>query len=141
MPDWVVTTAFRGQDEMTKTFKKMGAGANRFGREASRSFKRASSSAMSLKTVMGGILGAGIINRGVMLLRQGLQDVVTEFADFDDAITAASAKFGIFNKESKEFLNLKKTAREVGATTEFTSAQAAKACGFWQRQVGKQTQQ
>jgi len=130
MPDFVVTTAFRGRDELQATFKKMGKGADMFGRKASGAFLKASNQALSFKKIVGGVLTAGMVQRGIGLLEQGVTKVVTSFLDFDDAITAASAKFGEFDKNSKTFKDLVATAREVGETTEYTSAQAAEGLRF-----------
>lgn len=130
MSDYIVMTAFRARDQMSKDLKKMGLSAKHFGRTAERAFKRAEGSALSLKTVIGGILGAAVLRRGFSALTQGVRTVASEFIDFDDSITAAATKFGVFDRSSKTFKDLAKTAREVGAATEFTSPQAAEGLRF-----------
>lgn len=131
MPDFVITTAFKGKDAgVSSSLKRMSSNADRFGNTAKRSFGRASSSALSFKKLVSGILTAGIIRRGVGLLTQSVRELSEEVVSFDDAITAASAKFGNFDRGNKIFKDLQKTARGVGATTEFTGTQAAEGLRF-----------
>lgn len=130
MPNFVVVTAFRSKDQMSADLRKMGLSAKNFGRVSGLAFKKAEHSALSLKKVIGGVLGAAVIRRGLGLLTQGVGGVVSEFIDFDDAIMGAAAKFGVFDRESQTFKDLAKTARDVGAITEFTSPQAAEGLRF-----------
>ena len=130
MPDFVVSTAFKTKEDMSKTFKKMGLASNKFAKRAVRNFDRVEQKGLSVKKIIGGILGAAVIQRGFGLMQRGVAGVVDEFLDFDDAITAASAKFGIFDRESAAFKELGKTARDVGAVTEFTASQAAEGLRF-----------
>ena len=130
MPDFVVSTAFKTRDEMSKTFKRMGLAGNKFADRLVRNFNRVDRKALSTRRIIGGIMGAAVIQRGLGLAAQGVRGVTDEFLAFEDAITAASAKFGIFDRNSKSFKELGKTAREVGATTEFTSSQAAEGLRF-----------
>ena len=130
MPNFVVVTAFKSKDQMSADMKKMGMSAKNFGKIAGVSFRKATTSALSFKKVIGGILGAAILRRGFGALAQGVRTVAEEFIDFDASITAASAKFGVFDRESETFKDLAKTAREVGAITEFTAPQAAEGLRF-----------
>jgi len=130
MADYAVTTVFKSKDGVTGTFKKMGAGADKFGQRSRASFSTANRSALTFKKTLAAILSAGIIRRGFGMLQQGVRKVVTEFIAFDDAITAAAAKFDGIERGTKVFEELKATARDVGATTEFTSAQAAEGLRF-----------
>ncbi|MHA1287299.1 MAG: phage tail tape measure protein, partial [Candidatus Thorarchaeota archaeon] len=65
------------------------------------------------------------------LLRRGIFEAGREFVVFDQAITRAAAKFpeGI-KRSTAAFEELNKTARLVGATTEFTAAEAAEGLDF-----------
>lgn len=130
MPDFVVTTAFKSRDQVTRNLQRMGVGVDRFGREARRSFGAARRSALSFRSVLGGILGAAVISRGVGALGQAVGGVTREFLDFDDAITAASVKFGVLDRNAETFRELARTARDVGAATEFTAPQAAEGLKF-----------
>lgn len=128
--DFVVSTAFKSRDEMSKTFKRMSLSAKMFSKTTVGAFKRVERGGLRLKSVMGGVLGAAAVQRGLLALRQGVVTVTSEFLNFEDAITAASAKFGVLDRNSEVFRELGRTAREVGATTEFTSAQAAEGLRF-----------
>jgi len=130
MPDFVVSTVFKADNRVSAAFKKMGKGADKFEKKSTKAFKKSSRSALSFKKLVGGILTAGVISKGFGLLERGVSGVVEEFVSFDDAITAAAAKFDLIPKGTKEFEKLEKTAREVGSTTEFTSAQAAEGLRF-----------
>lgn len=130
MSSFVVSTAFRTKDEMSRTFKRMGLSGNSFANKLIRNFNRIDRKVLSTRRIIGGILGAAAVQRGLGLLAQGVRGVTNEFLDFEDAITAASAKFGIFDRKSPAFKALGETAREVGATTEFTSSQAAEGLRF-----------
>jgi len=131
MPDYAVSTAFTARDQVTKAFDRMSARAGNFGNRARSSFKSASSGALSFKKIVGGILTAGAVQRGVMALRQGVGEVVTEFIDFDQAVTSAAAKFPErIRRGTKAFDELAEAARKVGAETQFTAAEAARGLNF-----------
>jgi TP901 family phage tail tape measure protein len=128
MPDFVITTAFKGRDAgISSSLKRMTSNADRFGNRSQRAFRRASTSALSFKKIIGGILGAQLIRAGAMRLQQGIRSVAEEFVSFDHAVTSAAAKFPEkIKRGTKAFEDLGKAARDVGATTEFTPAEAAK---------------
>lgn len=134
MPDFAVSTAFTAQDEVSKAFKRMGAGANKFADRSSAAFKKASKGANSFGKVVKKVLTAGLVVSSVLLLKQGLAATTKEFISFDQAITASSAKFKDLNLRTEagqqSLLSLKKTARDVGAVTQFTATQAAQGLDF-----------
>ena len=119
---------------MSDKFDKMGKNARRFGKTSEKAFKKANKSALNFKSVMGGILAAGGISRGLSLLGSGISTVADEFLGFDNAVTSASAKFkglDLTTKEGQKTLEeLRKTARKVGAETEFNAKQAAEGLDF-----------
>lgn len=129
-----VTTIFKSKDETSAKFNKMGKNAKKFGETSSRAFKKASRSATSFGTITKGILAAGAIQKAAGLATRGIGAATRGFLDFDQAITSASAKFSDLNLNTKEgqktLLELKKTARAVGATTEFAADQAASGLDF-----------
>lgn len=133
--DFAVMTIFKSKDEVSKNFNRMGKNAGLFGRKTSKAFGRASKSASAFGAVTKGILAAGAVTKGLSLLSTGLSTVSTEFIAFDSAITQASAKFTDLNlsteKGQAKLLELKNTAREVGATTKFSAAQAAAGLDFY----------
>lgn len=131
---FAVSTIFKSRDEQSKNFNRMGKNAKIFGKATSKAFKSASKSATSFKTIAKGILTAGAIQKALGGVSAGLQSVATDFLDFDNAILSASAKFkglDLSTKAGIKTLNeLKKTAREVGAATEFNASEAASGLDF-----------
>ena len=129
MPDFAVSTVFKAKDGVSAVFGKMGKQAGFFGDNADKAFRRASRSGSRFGDIVKGILVTDVLKGGLRALSNGLRAVTTEFIDYDSAIVSASAKFKGLNLNTKEgidtFNALKKTAREVGATTEFSATQAA----------------
>lgn len=125
---------FGVKDGITKRFGIMTQAAARFGRSAEKSFKRASRGASKFQSVTAGFLKAQVIGKGVGLLTQGLGEVTRQFIGFDQAIISSSAKFknlDITTERGRLTLEqLKKTAREVGAETQFNAAEAASGLDF-----------
>lgn len=134
MPDFAVSTGFTATDRISSAFRAMGRGAGIFENKATKSFKRVGRAGSRVGDIMKGVLGAQIIGRGVRLLTQGLRTATTEFIAFDQAVTSASSKFKGLNLATEEgqktLQALKDTAREVGATTQFTAGQAAAGLDF-----------
>jgi len=134
MPDFAVTTIFNAKDKVTGIFKRMSKAADKFGTKSDKAFNRASKSASKFGSITKGILAAGAVQKGIGLLTMGVQGVVTEFIEFDDAIVGAGARFKDIGPDSKNFakdlLLIKTAAREAGAATEFTATQGAKALDF-----------
>jgi len=108
MPDFAVKTRFTAYDGLTPKINRM-----------DRAIKKLTSTAKMF---------AG------MAATMGIAMVGKEFLDFDHAITKASAKFPDLNRNTKEgqqtLAALGKTAREVGATTQFSAADAAAGLDF-----------
>lgn len=129
MPDFAVGTAFTSKDRITQAFKKMTAGASKFGRTSENAFHRASRAGSRFKDITKGILTAGAVSKGLGLLSRGLQNVTTQYVEFDDEIFGATARFKAAEKAgtdmTKVMENLRKAARKTGADTQFTAAQAA----------------
>jgi len=137
MPDFLVSTTFKGRDKLAGTFKVMGAGAEKFGNKASAAFLKASKSGSKFKGITKGILAASAVQRGLGLVKQGISSVTSQFFDFDDAITGAAARFKDIGPLAEDFNEqmrvLKSRARLAGATTEQTATQAAVALDFLAR--------
>jgi len=129
--NFAVLTKFKGLDQVSKPLDKMASKSRKFGNVTDKSFKKASKSAIKFRTILGGILGANVISSGMMRLQMGAAAVTSEFIEFDQAATNAAAKFpeGI-KRGTAEFARLKKAAREVGAATKFTAAEAAGGLDF-----------
>lgn len=131
---FAVSTIFKAKDKITKAFGRMGRGADKFGNRSERAFRRASKSASKFKSITAGIIKAQVITRGFALMTQGVRSLTDQFIDFDLAITGATVRFGDIGPRAKDFTKqmkiLRDVARDAGATTEFTAAQAAEALNF-----------
>lgn len=122
------------EDDVTQAFRKMARGADNFEKASVAAFKKSSKQASQFGTIVKGILTAGVIQKGFGLMTQGVQMAGRQFLDFDQAITAAGAKFTDVNLATEEgrqkMEELRKTARMVGRDTEHNAAQAAGGLDF-----------
>jgi TP901 family phage tail tape measure protein len=132
-----VRTRFSADDDISKVARRIEKNVERMNRRMQKGFKRSSRSAKGFQSVFKGILAAGAVGRGLDLLKQGITKTVTEFASFDDAITAAAVRFKDIGPDAKNFterLNIiKKAAREAGQTTLKTATESAAALDFLAR--------
>jgi TP901 family phage tail tape measure protein len=108
---------FKGVDHMSPIFNKMGKSSLGFG------------------AVLKGVLGAQIIQKGIMLLTSGIKNASDQFVIFDQTIVGAASRFKDLevgtDKTNQVMIELKKTARDIGAQTQFTSVQAAEGLNFF----------
>jgi TP901 family phage tail tape measure protein len=131
MADYAVSTVFTAKDSVSDKMNAMGNAVDRFGDRAHGAFAKAGQAGLSFKSLVGGILTSTLVSRGIGMLSSGIQAAASDYIDFDDAVTAASAHFGDgFARGSETFKNLSAAAREVGATTEYSAVQAAKGLDF-----------
>ncbi len=120
----VIKTVFTASDKAIKPMRKL---SNRFEKLTSKMRK----SSLGLGKLMGGIIGSRLIIGGLNAIKRGIGEVTNQFIGFDKAITAAGAKFGdAFKRGTKGAEKLRKTARGIGAETEFTATQAAEGLDF-----------
>jgi TP901 family phage tail tape measure protein len=137
MPQYVVETAFKVNDKLTKPVEKLTPLMRKFGRQSERSFKDASKSASRFSDIVKGILVAGVVQRGTALLGEGLRTAARDFATLDDAAMGATVRFSDMSVEGENLwknLNIVKTvAREMGRTTEQTATAAAIGLDFFAR--------
>ena len=134
MPDFAVSTAFNAAGNILNKISKMDKGIKLFGDDATKAFRKASRGASGFGNIVKGILAADIIKTGFRSLQNGLRATATDFINYDQAITSASAKFKGLNTETlegqKTLQSLMDTARELGGTTEFSASQAANGLDF-----------
>jgi tape measure domain-containing protein len=115
MPEFKVSTKFTAKDKLSPVFDKMGKKADKFGDKATRGFKRAEKSALSFKSVMGGILAADALKKagsGIVSLAKGM---ITATTQMEDAIAGFQPLMGGVEQATKLVEELNKTA----ATTPF----------------------
>lgn len=125
MPEMAVKFPFIGYDKTSPAFKSMRSNLSKFGDSSKSIFRRMRSDALSVKGVMGGILGARAVTYGLGALRNQISTVKDEIIDFDAALVKATARYG-FDRYSEQFKELGLAARDVGAKTRFTAAEAAR---------------
>jgi TP901 family phage tail tape measure protein len=131
MSEYAVQTAFTGKDGVTGKLNSMAAAVDQFGHRAKGAFGDASHAGISFRNILGGILSANLIGRGMGYVTEGVRGAISSYVDFDDAVTAAAAHFDSgYARGSKTFNELKVAARDVGATTEYSAVQAAKGLDF-----------
>lgn len=134
MPDFAVSTAFNSSGNILKNITGMDKGVKRFGDSATKSFRKASRGGTQFSSIVKGILSADLVRSGITGLKAGISSAAAEFVNYDQAITSASAKFKGLNTTTvegqKTLESLMGTARELGATTEFSATQAAQGLDF-----------
>ncbi len=129
-----VEAIFRAVDKISRPLQKMGLNSKRFTRAIKRDFAKAQRSVKAFGNSIrrsAKMLASRAVAGAFIALGVGIALATREFINFDEAITAASAKFGpTFQRGTEGFKQLGKIAREVGASTEFTATQAAKGLDF-----------
>ena len=104
----------------SSAFNKMGGALERFNRKTKKMQKLGAKAA--------GFLG---IAGGALLVKNAIGGAITKGVEFEKTMVSASVKFVDGAKRgTKAFDELKKTALEVGRTTEFTATQAAQGLDF-----------
>ncbi len=94
-------------------------------------FKDLLASAASYRKLVGSILAAKVLSRGMAALEQGIRDVVVNIVDMDQALTAASAKFGpAVYRGTENFKQMEQVVQGIAATTEYTASETAKGLDF-----------
>jgi len=153
MSDFAVSSAYTAIDKTTRVLKQIARSgkiaasgmAGRFKQmsaSAVQSFKNARVkisaiiSKLERKTETFGkgfkkAFGAGIAIAGIAGFTLVAQDAIKTGLEFEQTVVNAAAKFpGAIRPGTKEFEALEAAARDVGATTEFTAAEAASGLNF-----------
>ncbi len=129
-----IEAIFKAVDRMSNPLKGMNRNTSKFTRALKTDFAKAQRSVdrftKNLKQKLGRGLRIAILGIG-LAVAAGVGIAAKEFVDFENTVTAASAKFGAeFQKGTEGFIQLGKAAREIGATTEFSATEAAKGLDF-----------
>jgi TP901 family phage tail tape measure protein len=126
---FTVEAVFKAVDKMSAPVKRMSSGMGKFTRGAERGLKRVDKQLGKL-TAGAKKFGAGLV-AGAAIVGAAFANITNAGADFGRAVGSAAAKFGPeVTRMSDTFKELKATAREVGATTQFTATQAAEGLNF-----------
>jgi len=135
-----VSAVFKAVDKMTKPVKRAQKSIAIFSRKTKRSMgvstkaiqKFDKKAKKAFKSVGKATKKGALI--GFALLGLAVGTATKQYVQFDGAITASSAKFKDLNLSTKQgqetLLSLKKVARDVGATTQYSSVQAAEGLDF-----------
>jgi TP901 family phage tail tape measure protein len=134
VPDFAVSVAIRGDDQISDNLRRLTKSVDRFGTKADHSFHLAAKAAGVFRNVVGGILVSNVISAGFNAMRMGAASVVKEFVDMDQALVSAGAKFQLSELgaegSARAMQALKDAARKAGAETEYTAAEGAKGLEF-----------
>lgn len=129
MPDYAVGTRFTAREQVTQSLNRMTQAADRFGRRTSSAFRNATKHGYKFGTIVKGILAADIIRGGVGMLEGGLGSLGKSFAEFDDTMIGATARFNDIGAAATDFdrrvQSLKTGTRAAIAGTKFTAVEAA----------------
>jgi TP901 family phage tail tape measure protein len=130
MPDYAVHTKFTARDGVSATFDAMGRSADRFHDRTSTAFRNATKHGYKFGTVVKGILAATAIHGGIRMVGSVVQNVSSNFLDFDDTMVSAAAKFddvGLRASNFGEKLNqLKSDWRTFAVGSRFSANEVAK---------------
>lgn len=130
-----VATVFSAQDHASGAIRKLSHGLAGVGKTGTRAFNDISIAANKFRgAITSGTFKAGLLQKGMERLSQGVSAVGNEFILFDDAIISAAAKFKDVNplvEEGRQKIDaLRMAARRTGADTEFSAGKAAEGLDF-----------
>ena len=135
-----IEAIYKAIDQITAPIRKMTIQNKNFTRAIKNDFAAAQRSVksfgQSVKQNLGNAFKIGIAI-GIGALAIGFGAAAKEFVTFSQSITEANARFKdvtIGTESAKKTMEeLKKSAREAGATTQFTATESAKALDFFAR--------
>lgn len=127
MTDYAVDIPFIGHDQVSPIIRSMNSSFSSFGRTSNSIFRNMRKDALSVKSIMGGILGASIVNRGIGLAEEGFRNLTEQVIGFDHTMVSAASKFGKegFGRHTKEFRDVSLAARQATLDTGFVATDAA----------------
>jgi len=124
MPEnFIVSTQFVAKDMMAAFWAKQIRSADKFGDTTSREFNRASNSASRFGDVLGGIIGANLIERAFFQAKEQIGSFITEAARIESAETAFKRLVGGMENAKRTITDL----RILGAETPFEFRDLAEA--------------
>lgn len=122
---FAVEATFKGKDKVSAPVSKMEQRINRFSNKSVRDFARVQKgfSRMSSRFNLGG-KAKFAATASVVGLTASLVDAAMVGAEFEQTMVSAGAKFGGIKRGTKDFEDMEKAVRKVGAATEFSSTEA-----------------
>lgn len=124
-----IEAVFKARDKITAPVSRMQNRVGKMTRAMSKGFNRLN---RSVKKFTGALKrGAMVGAAAVLSMGVALRSIITPGAEFGRAIGSAAAKFpDKIKRGTQAFKDLEQSARDVGATTEFTATQAAQGLNF-----------
>lgn len=129
MPEYVVSTVFKADNEMGKVFNDLSTKVTKLEKSTNKSFARMGKSAGVFKGVVGGILSSSAVLFGIGKLKQGISAVTENIIGFDQALVSAGSKLDV-TRGTAAFRELGTAIRDVAAVTPFTAAETGKALDY-----------
>lgn len=133
-----IEAVFKAIDKMTGPLTKMQSKNKKFTRALRRDFAKAQRSVDNFGRNLNRNLGRAATRTaqvGIIAIGAGLAIATKEFIAFDQTIVGATARFKDLEigteKTALAMAELKKTAREVGAVTQFTATESAAGLNFF----------
>lgn len=130
MARFTIEAVIKQIDRVTGPQTKMGNKFRRTTRRMTDSVRRLNASMKKMAKTAGTAFGVAGMAGAVFLAKQALTGLVSLGADFEQTLVGAGARFGGIRRGTLAFKELEDQARLTGATTEFTSKQAAEGLNF-----------
>jgi TP901 family phage tail tape measure protein len=124
MTDYVVSTVFKGRDELSPIVDSLSNRIGIFSNKTNKGFASMGKSMSNFKSIVGGILTSNVVMGGINMARQGVVSMVDTVIDLDKALSGAASKFG-FHKGTKDWETMEMAARKTGETTVYSAGEAA----------------
>ena len=96
-----ISSVFSAVDKVSAPMRKMGASVKRFGKTTTNTFKKVNREAVKTTTIMKGILGAAILQRGLGLVKRGFIGIIDEAAKLQVVNTEFKVLTGSVESASK----------------------------------------
>jgi len=132
-----VKTRFTADENVSSIARRIDENVRRMNRNVKRGFHESSKSALNFREVTKSIISASIVQKGFGLLANGVSTLATQFGDFDKTTREAATRFIDIGAKSENFSEklkeLRKSARDAGASSLFTAPQAAKVLDIFAR--------
>lgn len=124
-----IGTIFRAVDQMSKPLRTMGLQSDKMAARMKRSFSGVASTLRTIRKIATIAFAAVGISASLMI-----GTVTRDFLNFDNAVLSSAAKFSDLDLSAQSgidtFKRMQKAARDVGATTKFTAAEAAEGLNY-----------
>lgn len=121
MAAFKVPSVFTAVDRLTAPVRNMTSSVQGFAMKADRAINKVNSRLSLMNKQIRGTVMLG----AAMALSMGAYGGAGAVMELDKSMSAAAAKFQIFDRGSNAFKKIRQTALDLGATTEFTAGQVA----------------